>query len=335
MKIVLDYFLTDEQKKDRVKASYMAVLSKIKSDYSIEPEEVGRQLKEFIEHCPEVHHVMDGDGNSLLHLAAGFNRKDYKMELAVVSAIVDSGADLYTKNSKGLTAMQLVFELEKMHLVNYLSRVIQDRASSELLESIKSGDLDGILSAVKKGANVNTCLNYAHNRNTVVLVDKYSLKIDDSSDHQINSVHLACAAGRSDIVKILMDAGGQQCASHVVKFGAGGNSSACSAYGIAIKKGDVECLKALIKNSDQSTLNAALKDAVKDRSEVDQAPIIRILIDHGADIHATNYEGKEILSYARPGMNQMVKEYAEMVAEQRSLDSNIKDGLDEDRTLRF
>lgn len=337
MKSVMDYFLAEDQ--GRLEQMHNLIANKVMAAYSIEPDEVETQLLEFAKRCQGVHGVIDENGDSLLHVAVGHDRDDYRMELAIVKALVDSGADLYAQDRSGKTVMQKAFEQGKIHVINYLADVIEERLNRELAESILAADLDGIVSAVKRGADANVCLNHADNKNVAVFIGSDWLKINEDRDyHQINGVHLACAAGRPDVVDLLMAAGGQQCALKVSRFGFRGGHSECSAFGIAINRGDTESLKVLAKNSAKEALNAALKDAIttEGRRDIDYMLNIRILIEHGADIHAISNEGKTILSYARSQeTSRMMVEYSAAVAEKNSLDSNIKEGLDEEPYMGF
>lgn len=338
MKAVIDHFLTESQKKDRSKTMFDIFAARIQADYDIEPDEVENQLREFVLHCPEAHQVSDENGNSLLHLATLKTRPDYKMELAVIKALVESGAELHKANNAGMTAMQLALSGGKMHLINYFSKSIRDSLRNEYLYALKNIDFERLMALIEKGADVTLSLKDEILYYNLHVGSDVFLKVVSSNDveTELNLVNLACAAGRDDVVRFAILHGAQDIADKRIQFinSVHRNGTIMSAFGIAMNNSKPACLKALVEYADQSTKDMILGEVVKGDSGNES--MVKMLLEVGANAFGRDSKLTSIVESAKtPKIKNMLIKYQKAFRDQAHLDKLIEEDDSETETMQF
>ena len=242
------------------------------------------------------------NGNTCLHYAA-----DNDIPQEIVQAIIDHGADVNATNKTNQTALLLAYHKGKADIINTLLNagadpniaVTDGNTCLHYAAQDRFFPKEAIRAAINKGANVNAT---NHKNQTVVL--------------------LACKKGNTNIINMLLDAGadpnvadtnGYTCLHATAYCGVRqGVFQAIIDHGVDVNATNKQNQTALLvactqQNTDliNTLLNAGADPSIADTNgdtclhqavtQSSSKAILQAIIDHGAEVNATNHENQTAL----------------------------------------
>ncbi|MWV42153.1 hypothetical protein GRF59_00785 [Paenibacillus sp. HJL G12] len=176
-----------------------------------------------------------------------------------------------------------------------------------LILSAEKGDLDSVLKLLQNGADIDAvddrgrtatmAATYNHKPEMVKLLIEKGADIN-IRDHNLNNVLLyAGAEGMLDIVKLAIDAGANTKLTN--RFGG-------TALIPASERGHVDVVEELLTRSDidvnhinQLHWTALLEAVILGSGGEKHQKIVKLLVDHGADVHIADRDGITPLQHAQ------------------------------------
>ncbi|GHS93191.1 hypothetical protein AGMMS49949_06200 [Alphaproteobacteria bacterium] len=243
----------------------------------------------------------DNNGRTLLHLAAARGATE------VVKLLLERGADVYVKDQEGQTpwncaANEEIVEIFELHL------------RKDRVNAIQKGDLDIVQKQLDSGLNI---INAQCGPNVMPLhlavvykqpkIVKFFLtcganvnakSIDDST-----SLHFAAENNDSDTIKILLD-------EKEIQINEKGTNLGVTPLQLAIINGHIEVALLLIAdkrnkvNEEGPDKTTALHWAVN----FGFLDLVKVLLDHGADVNAKCTDGTTPLQLAKDGGHTKIAE---------------------------
>ncbi len=243
--------------------------------------------------------------NTAITLATEHNKP------SCLEALIKTGADVTLKTSSGETALDIASSSQNTKCVQILNK---HNITITLWEAVNSGNLDGVKAAITSGAYI-THRNYIGWTPLMQAVQNGSEEIiqylcENNADldfhslkhlHVVNALWSAVESGRLDDVKA------------AITSGADINQRNCIGWTplmYVVMNGSEDIVKYLCeKNANLNVLSLySLYSAISLAVALNQPSCLKILIESGADINGTNYNGWTPLMYAaRNGFDDIIK----------------------------
>jgi ankyrin repeat protein len=232
--------------------------------------------------------VYDKSGNTLLHFAAS------KGDLELARMVLERDANVNSQNDGGCTAFLLA--LKRQH--PDVAWLLLDHNADVHVHN-NGGDTP--LHVAVRNGNLDACR---------ILLDR-NADVDSLDDHGCTPLHNASTYGTLDAVQLLLSHGAD---SHV-RDSDGDTPLHCAAFG-----GQLEVARLLLKldvkvNSRNNEGSTPLHLASVGRG-IGHPDIVRLLVDHGADVQARNLSGETASEVARgPYQQEIVQLLSKNAAE--------------------
>ncbi|KAF5286936.1 hypothetical protein FQR65_LT12395 [Abscondita terminalis] len=247
--------------------------------------------------------------------------------------LIDEGADISLKDRDGMTAFHYACRSADIEIVKKVRPNVPDidlqsfiSARSALHLAIINKNVNTTRFLIDEGADINlsdhdgmTPFLYACQILDIDFVKKMKPNVDDINLRSYSgrsALHLALMNGNKDIAKFLVDEGADV------------NLTDCegmTAFFYACELADIEVVKKMRPKIEDINLQRVfdMNSALHLVSMNQNFDIAQFLIDEGADINLTNYDGMTAFHYAcLSGDNDMAKKMYTNVA-----DINLKGGL--------
>ena len=239
------------------------------------------RVQSLLQAHPEMANERGWGGQTALHIAVQFNRRD------IAQVLLDAGADPNAKDGRGRTPLQMardpqLVSLLKKYGATGITAFASPKVGEEFLEDISRGDEEKVRASLKEHPD-------------------YANAQQDWANHW-TVLHDAASEGRLTIAEILLDAG----ANVNVR-----NKDGETPLYWAAKKGRTDLARLLLERK----ADPNLQESIKQRTPLHEAAfrgyqeITELLVANGANINAHDKAGKSPLFYATDeGHNEIVEQ---------------------------
>ncbi len=268
-------------------------------------------VKFLIENGANINAKEKANGKTPLMEAVFWNNFD------IVDYLLSKGADINEKDNRGETALDMAKQSGTQAIVNCLEGRPSEKkllATEELVKAVEKGDLEGVKSALNKGADINVkvCLGwplfvYAADRKYDVYgknieIAKYLIEqganVNEKTEKGMTCLMFMANWGNFELVKSLVEKGAK------INEKIDGRATALN---YAAQNGNFDIVSYLVekgaKIEKDNMGRTLLMDAVggagfAQEGSSSRLKIIEYLIEKGVDLNEKNSDGWSALTYA-------------------------------------
>jgi len=157
----------------------------------------------------ELENIVDGEDNTLLHVAAA------EGHVFIIKQLIEGGVDVDVVDGKGLTPLYYAIKEEHMEIVRFLLRaganvdVWGSNRAGQLPETWKDGKhCEPLLHAVMRDGTMRMF--------NLLMEEAVDLDLEMRDSKQCTALHIAALLGKVDIMKALLDKGADPCAEDFI-----------------------------------------------------------------------------------------------------------------------